>query len=462
MRAFKRMLLALITDFSFAEILFSKYIRPFCRSASNFISIILGGLVNSLFEKVVKPLARRFVPRNVRTKLRSLDGKIFFRASMRRREFQLVAMRDVPFERKIDADVSIFPEVKVDCAVPRVFPSELKSNISLAAESYIFPAVSVLNIADARISSLSNFVELKGEVVHHDLYRFTHDYTSEELHGRIKIYPQRKSIKKIDAASKVEVLDVAAVFTDSCAPNYAHWLTEVLPRIHAGVEAGLSESVPFVIDSGLHSNIFSSAKLLAEKHRLIELQKESSLHVNNLYMVGSAGYIPFDRRPSLRDDYSHGMFSSVALKSMKAKLSSLLGPAGAEYPKKIILRRNSGARAMKNEERLALLLQDMGFSAVYPEKLTFEQQYHLFSGAECVVGATGAAMANLIFCQPSCRVIICISSHKSHSFGYWVNMASAVDNNITYVMGPVVGPRNQGIHADFVIDVNDVVKAINY
>jgi hypothetical protein len=224
----------------------------------------------------------------------------------------------------------------------------------------------------------------------------------------------------------------------------------------------MDEGVPFLIDSGLHANIISSAQLLAGKHSLIEVQRGRSVNVNKLYVAGAAGYIPFDRRPVKQGDHAHGIFSPSALNSMREKLSAMLGLADEDYPKKIMLRRNSGARAMKNEEGLAALLQEQGFSVVYPEKLTFSQQFHLFSGAECVVGATGAAMANLVFCQPSCRVIICLSSHKEHSFGYWRNMASAVGNDVIYVMGPVVGERNQGIHADFVVDAGDVIAAINY
>ncbi len=431
-------------------------------SASDFVFSVLGKFLNFLVAKIVKPLARLLIPRHIRTRLRSLGSQVILRISGRRRDLKLVALGDVAAAQESGSQVTVFPEGEVACAVPMVFPASLRNDFPLGAESYVFPAVSLVQLENARISGLSNLVELNGEMVHHDLYRFTHDYTSEELHGRVRIYPKRKIIRKFDSTDVLDTLDCAAVFTDACAPNYAHWLTEVLPRIHASAQSGMDEGVPFLIDSGLHANIISSAQLLAGKHSLIEVQRGRSVNVNKLYVAGAAGYIPFDRRPVKQGDHAHGIFSPSALNSMREKLSAMLGLADEDYPKKIMLRRNSGARAMKNEEGLAALLQEQGFSVVYPEKLTFSQQFHLFSGAECVVGATGAAMANLVFCQPSCRVIICLSSHKEHSFGYWRNMASAVGNDVIYVMGPVVGERNQGIHADFVVDAGDVIAAINY
>lgn len=445
-----------------SDLIFSRRQRLLFFKVFVFISVLISPVLDFVVGKILKPLARRFIPRNIRTKLLSYDirKRLFF---WRSRELPLLPMNDAVIAGKIMACAEMFAEENVICCAPAVFPSALDGVVALPADSYIFPAISVVEVEDAKIEGLSNFVECNAEVLHHDLYQFSHDYTSEELHGRLTIYPGRKSIKKF-AESEVGVfLEAAAVFTDACSPNYAHWLTEVLPRIHVGAKSGLDDNIPFIVDAGLHSNLVSSAGLLAGTHPLVELRRGERVQVKKLYVVGATGYIPFDRRPTMDEaGYSHGVFSASALKSMRAQLFSLLGTSDGDYPRKIMLRRSSGARAMRNEEALALRLQELGFSSIYPEKLTFSQQYHLFSNAECIVGATGAAMANLVFCQPSCRVVICISSHAEHSFGYWRNMASAIGNNIRYVLGPVLGEKNQGVHADFFVSVDDVIVAINY
>ncbi|WP_159913140.1 DUF563 domain-containing protein [Pantoea sp. 18069] len=436
--------------------------RSALRNFSDFTSEKVAPVFDFFIVKLVKPLARRTIPRHIRTKLLSFEFRKMFMLFGGSRELALLAIRDAAAEKRIKPSAELFSKEEVLTGAPIVFPPSLGDEVGLVADSYIFPAITAVEIVNATVEGLSNFVETHEAVLHHDLYQLTYDYTSEELHGRFAIFPRRKIIRKFGKSEPGAVLEAAAVFTDACSPNYAHWLTEVLPRIHVGAKSGMDESIPFIVDAGLHANILFSARLLAGAHPLVELKRGESIQVKKLYVVGATGYIPFDRRPAKEGVYSHGVFSPSALKSMRAELSALMGPADGDYPRKIMLRRSSGARSMKNEEALALKLQELGFSSIYPEKLSFSQQYHLFSNAECVVGATGAAMANLVFCQPACRLIICISSHKEHSFGYWRNMASAMGNNIRYVLGPVVGEKNQGVHADFVVDVDDVVFAINY
>lgn len=461
---FSRKVKYLLLDFTFWMI------HSFAVILDKFLSIKAVGHVSAMvargssfiIEKILRPLARRFIPRHIRTKLLSYDLRKTFSFFLTARELPLVALGNAVVTGRINPGTEIFLREDVACAVPTVFPASLDMIVALPAESYAFPAVAVTEVSNAKVEGLSNFVEWNGEVLHHDLYRLTHDYTSEELHGRFTIYPAKKRIRKFGRNDVDVTMEAAAVFTDACSPNYAHWLTEVLPRIHACAKSDLDESIPFIVDAGLHANIVASARLLAGNHPLVELRKGQSIQVKKLFVVGATGYIPFDRRPTKEGGHSHGLFSSAALRSMRAQLASLLGAADGSPPRKILLRRSSGARAMKNEEALALKLEELGFSSIYPENLTFAQQYHLFSNAECVVGATGAAMANLIFCPPSCRIVICISSHREHGFGYWRNMASAVGNEIRYVLGPVLGEKNQGVHADFMVSVDDVVVAINH
>jgi hypothetical protein len=39
-------------------------------------------------------------------------------------------------------------------------------------------------------------------------------------------------------------------------------------------------------------------------------------------------------------------------------------------------------------------------------------------------------------------------------------MAAALGNKVNYVFGPTVGPAAQGVHADFRVDVDAVVRAL--
>jgi capsular polysaccharide biosynthesis protein len=356
----------------------------------------------------------------------------------------------------------IFPEGNVECAMPKIFPSDLAGVVPPISAAYYFPPVTVTELFNVEVAALSNLLVLDQSIVHHDLYRFSHDFMSEELHGKISIDVREASVKRYIVPPKEQHFEVAAAFTDACAPNYAHWLTEVLPRIFAYSKAGLSRGVPILLDAGLHPNLRASASLVSRAGTLIsQLEPGTAATVRRLHVVSPAGYIPFERRPGPKVGHSHGVFSPHVLLAMREHLAAVLERPTQKLPKKILLRRSSAARAMKNEQELEDRLVPLGFEPVYPERLTFEAQYHTFSRAQVIVGATGAAFANIVFSPPSTHVVICISAHPEHSFGYWPSMAAAVGNAITYVLGPVQGPRAQGLHASFSVNVDDVIEAVN-
>ena len=50
-------------------------------------------------------------------------------------------------------------------------------------------------------------------------------------------------------------------------------------------------------------------------------------------------------------------------------------------------------------------MQEKGFELVATELLSFKEQVRLFSEADIIVGPSGAAFANIIFCQPGTKVI---------------------------------------------------------
>lgn len=411
---------------------------------------------------IVRPVARAVVPPRLLRgyhvlrglRWRSL-GKIW-----RERPLPMVQYSAAGLEAHEGAR-SIFPPATVSSARPEVLPASLQTLVASRPQSYAFPAVTLRQWRSAEVFAKSNMIAVGGRVLHHDLYRFETDYTSEELHGRMRILPRRRAALRIEEPTQRVHLARAAAFTDSCSANYAHWLTEVLPRLHAYACAGLPGDATIILDAGLHANLIASAELIAGRGaRFHLLEPGTAASVELLDVVSPGGYIPFDRRGAAQPDDSHGVFSPPALNSMRSALSALLGEGPRGTPTKILIRRKSGNRVLVNEEALEERLVPLGFVPVYPERLSFTEQFHLFSNVEAVVGATGAAMANLIFCRPSAQIVICLSALPHHIYGYWQNMAQAVGCRVKYVLGPVAGAQSAGIHADFSVDVNDVLAAV--
>ena len=344
--------------------------------------------------------------------------------------------------------------VFVETPKPKVFPACDQDYLVSPHDQYEFPEIFVAIINKAVTYGGTNLVLVDNEVVCHDLYDFKRDYTSEELHGRTLIDPKSGRIRWLLHDEAPEPIPVAATFVDACAPNYAHWMTEVMPRVVLFCAEERFKDVPIVVNEGLHKNIMESLFLVAGADReIITLPIGRALAVNELYLTSVVGYVPFERRTNKISGHSHGIFSPNAFQILRNHLNALRQKTDEEaWPEKIFIRRSSSVRNLINCAEIEELLISRGFVTVEPEKLTFSQQVRLFSCAKVIVGATGAAFANAVFCENNPHLAIIMSNHKDMLFGYWRNMLSHIPNDISYILGDFSKNNTHGVHSDFVVD----------
>ncbi len=352
----------------------------------------------------------------------------------------------------------IFGPARVETPVPKVLPPEDQALLVAPHDYYVFPAVYVAELGQAMVCGGSNLVFVDGAVICHDLYDFERDYTSEEMHGRHLIEPTEQRMRLLQQDPTPGEIDCAASFVDACAANYAHWMTEVLPRIAVFCDVPAYAEVPIIVNAGLHPNIMQSlALVVGDQRKVIVLPVGRSVKVNNLVQTSVTGYVPFERRNDKLQGHSHGMFSSLAFASVLAKVKpQMIQPKHEPWPKKIYLRRNSGIRKVSNIKDVEKALLSNGYVAIESEKLDFIQQASMFHDAQYVIGSSGAALANLVFCDSNTKIDIMIGRFEGTSYWYWQNIAACVNNDVTYYMGEIPHTNN-GIHSDFSINLKKLI-----
>jgi hypothetical protein len=143
----------------------------------------------------------------------------------------------------------------VTTPLPLVFPKIGRKHRIPPHTEYEFPEIYIAKVRNALVTGGTNLVMAEDSVICHDLYDFTHDYTAEEMEWRAYIWPRHQCIAWRMSTAPSRELDRAACFTDACALNYAHWMTEVLPRIHLFCRAEGTSGVPLIINDGLHKNL---------------------------------------------------------------------------------------------------------------------------------------------------------------------------------------------------------------
>jgi capsular polysaccharide biosynthesis protein len=349
----------------------------------------------------------------------------------------------------------ILPSVRVETPAPKVLPAEDQTLLVAPHDHYVFPSVYVAELGQATVCGGSNLVFADGAVICHDLYDFARDFTSEEMHGRHLIEPAAQRMRLLHQDPTPGEIDCAASFVDACAANYAHWMTEVLPRVAVFCDVPAYAEVPIIVNAGLHPNIMQSlALVVGDQRKVMVLPVGRSIKVKNLVQTSVTGYVPFERRNDKLQGHSHGMFSSLAFASVLAKVKPhMIQTKHDKWPNKIYLRRNSGIRKVLNIDEVENVLFFNGYVAVEPEKLDFIQQASMFHDAQYIIGSSGAALSNLIFCSSKTRIDIMIGRLEGTSYWYWQNMAVSNGSTVNYLFGSLDGKSND-IHSDFSVDSN--------
>ena len=358
--------------------------------------------------------------------------------------------------------VSLLAGGRVETPPPETNPRHKRRVMIAPHLDYSAPAIYAATIGNATVVGGTNIIFKESLAICHDLYNFQLDSTSEELHGHHFVDPKALTLRWVNAnAYPPSEVSQAATFLDACAPNYAHWLTEVLPRIAALTIDKRYEKTSILVDSHLHENLVESLALVCRDREVIFVPPRKPLLVRELVVTSVAGYVPWGRRVTSNSGHSHGIFNPNGLLNLvRVMQADQCDKPKKQWPRHVYIRRLGGGRKLLNEDELLAIVERKGFAVVCPEKLTFLEQVALFSNADHIVGVTGAAMANLIFTKPTCHVDILMPEVPDTSYWYWQNIACAVGKTVRYTLGRPVN-LHAGIHADFEIESKYLKTLLN-
>jgi capsular polysaccharide biosynthesis protein len=200
-------------------------------------------------------------------------------------------------------------------------------------------------------------------------------------------YVPRRILAPVYRANSVVVV------TSLLQGAYYHWLMDVLPRIH------------MVLSQGIRTNcFFVQAKhgFQRETLRLLGIANNQLINTEDYEFVSAKELVvPFHEigwrmeYPKWVCDFLRGAFLRIAT------------PEGLADPMRrlYISREDAQWRRVINELEVMQVLEPLGFRRITLGQATFPEQVRLFQDAEVVVAPHGAALSNLVFCQPGTKVI---------------------------------------------------------
>lgn len=130
-------------------------------------------------------------------------------------------------------------------------------------------------------------------------------------------------------------------------------------------------------------------------------------------------------------------------------------PKRSPLKTKIVIERlETSIERCTNQDAFIEHFRKAGFQVVSPESLSFSEQVELFYDADVIVGISGAAFANLVFCRPGTR-IVCARSEESGSATY-SKLSDGLDLDFSYYDAKGTGNSPIRDYARFGVDAEEM------
>lgn len=218
--------------------------------------------------------------------------------------------------------------------------------------------------------------------------------------------------------------------------NYGHCLLDIVPRI-----AWFARRYPKV-RIVLHTETLPvTAQILGMLgiggERLLFLDDRPAL-LREAYFIE-----PWNRNPLV-----HGNNSFESMRELK-QLATRAPSRG--LPRRIFVTRDDArTRRLINLKAVKAYLSGKGYEALNCGDLPFSEQVRRFDAAEEIVGISGAALSNLVFCRAGTRVLNLAPASMPSLFFWDLAHHAALRYAIGYFAAH--GARG-GIHVDFEVDL---------
>ena len=113
-----------------------------------------------------------------------------------------------------------------------------------------------------------------------------------------------------------------------------------------------------------------------------------------------------------------------------------------------------------NENEIMDILKPYGFVSISPECLTFEEQVSLFHGAKWIIGGTGAAFTNVLFCSEGCKILCIRATNIRTLYPEFTTMSCLNKCDMTWFL-ECKGKNRKSDHSDCNVDVEELKNYIS-
>lgn len=321
------------------------------------------------------------------------------------------------------------------------------------------PAINLYCFKNAKVSSGLSAV-WAGGALYIDRNTNTENSRANYKAGPLKIFDENFCLLSKEEGEPSGEAEGGVLFLGgSGASNYYHWLIEILPKLCLLNQEVLKKwsITSILVDASVSRlpNFRASLDFVLEKLALplaIIIAPAGWGTYQNLYYINTFNNILFNSATGVigaKDFY----FSKNVLKIYMNLFRGAGGDVRSGMERIFLLREESSVseynKRTYNQDEIFTIFKNLGFVGVYVEKLSFQQQINLFASASYIVGPSGAAWANIIFCEPKTR---CLSwlNEAFRDFSVYSTLAAQAECDIRFLQCSLL--RANEPHGAYVLD----------
>jgi capsular polysaccharide biosynthesis protein len=183
--------------------------------------------------------------------------------------------------------------------------------------------------------------------------------------------------------------------------NWYHWLIEILPIAMLSNDLSSEfQKFPFLVPQEYekYPSYRDSLEIFRRGRQVVPLIYSKQYHVEDLVLIDSPVHGPFNMRSGVWPAVSDYRQNMLILRKFRERILSALS-VKRSTPEGLYFLARGNSRRNYNQHELSEIAESLGFTVIYPETLSFREQVELFYSARIIVGASGGAWANTLFCQ---------------------------------------------------------------
>lgn len=281
-------------------------------------------------------------------------------------------------------------------------------------EFYPSPEIYLAGLHNVTISGASSIILTEHECLYDPFIEDTQerlDIKFSNVVGKIK----ENLIVEMNPA--VQIIEEGIFLMGFASYNYYHFTVEIMSRLKYADSFEEYRQLPLIVDS-IMTQVPQFYEILQKfncfHHPIITIKPNETMTVKHLIYPSYNTWMPInvkDREMILTSDF-------IMAKSGLDNIRSYLDLEPHPQEKCIFIsRKNLKATRLGNEAEIVELFREYGFEIVHTEDLTYDEQIALFHSAKCIAAASGAALTNIVYCQPQTD-IVCIIPEEYRFFAY--------------------------------------------